>query len=69
MEFKAATSSFNYNGGSHTDQNERRKCVLGYIAALSNEGRGKLVIGILDKQPQDVVGTKFSENKVDNLSY
>lgn len=64
VEFKAATRDFNYNGGSHTDQNERRKCVLGYVAALSNEGGGKLVLGMSDKYPHDVVGTKFSENKV-----
>jgi ATP-dependent DNA helicase RecG len=64
IEFKAATGGFNYNGGSHTDQNERRKCLLGYIAALSNEGGGKLVFGMTDKHPHDVVGTIFAENKV-----
>ena len=64
IEFKAATRDFNYNGGSHRDQNERRKCVLGYVAALSNEGGGKLVLGMADSHPHDVVGTKFAENKV-----
>ncbi|WP_316752157.1 ATP-binding protein [Pedobacter gandavensis] len=64
IEFKAATRDFNYNGGSHRDQNLRRKCVLGYVAALSNEGGGKLVLGMADKHPHDVVGTKFAENEV-----
>ncbi len=36
VEFKAATSNFNWNGGKHTDQKERRKCYLGYIVALCN---------------------------------
>ena len=31
VEFKEAKNNFPWNGGSHTDQNERRKCFLGYI--------------------------------------
>lgn len=67
VEFKAATNNFSYNGGSHTDQNERRKCILGYVAAFSNEGGGQLVLGMSDKHPHEVVGTNFAENKVGAL--
>ena len=38
VEFKSATHNYPYNGGSHNDQNERRKCFLGYVVAFANEG-------------------------------
>jgi len=67
VEFKSATKDFPYNGGSHTNQTERRKCFLGYVVALSNEGGGTLVLGMSDKNPHDVVGTQFAIDKVGNL--
>ena len=44
VEFKEAKHNFPYNGGSHTDQAERRKCFLGYVVALSNEHGGRLIL-------------------------
>ncbi|MDR1881701.1 MAG: ATP-binding protein [Prevotella sp.] len=38
VEFKEAKNGFNFAGGSHADPAERRKCVLGYVVALANEG-------------------------------
>ncbi len=43
VEFKEAKRNFPFNGGSSADPAERRKCVLGYVAALANENGGHLV--------------------------
>ena len=43
VEFKEAQHNFPWNGGSHREQKDRRKCYLGYIVALANEGGGLLV--------------------------
>lgn len=67
VEFKEAKSNFPFAGGSNTDQTERRKCYLGYVVALANEGGGKLVMGMKDKIPHEVVGSDFAEGKVGNL--
>ena len=67
VEFKAATRNFPFTAGSSNKQNERRKCVLGYVVALSNEGGGMLVLGMSDKHPHKVVGTDFAENKVGEM--
>lgn len=67
VEFKEAKNNFPWNGGSHTDQNERRKCYLGYIVALANEKGGYLVLGMKDKSPHDVVGSNFSLGKIGEL--
>lgn len=67
VEFKAAQNNFPWNGGSHTDQNERRKCFLGYVVALANEGGGHLVLGMKDKHPHDVVGSNFGEGQIGSL--
>ncbi len=48
VEFKEAKNNFPYNGGSHKEQENRRKCYLGYIVALANEGGGKLIFGMDD---------------------
>ncbi|GGG96447.1 ATP-dependent DNA helicase RecG [Parapedobacter pyrenivorans] len=64
IEFKEAKRNFPYNGGSHREQSSRRKCVLGYITALSNEGGGMLVLGMADQLPHLVVGTDFAVGKI-----
>ena len=69
VEFKEAKRNFNFAGGSHADPVERRKCVLGYIVALANEGGGLLVFGIKEKKepPHDIVGTAFAEGLIGEL--
>jgi ATP-dependent DNA helicase RecG len=67
VEFKEAHKDFPWNGGSHNEQKERRKCYLGYIVALANEGGGLLVFGMADKIPHEVVGTDFSLDKIGAL--
>ncbi|CAN5142865.1 hypothetical protein BH09BAC1_BH09BAC1_07350 [soil metagenome] len=67
VEFKEAKRNFLFNGGSHNDQADRRKCFLGYIVALANEGGGMLVLGMTDKPPRQVVGTDFAKSKTGAL--
>ena len=67
IEFKAATRNFPYNGGSHTNQEDRRKCYLGYIVAFANEGGGRLVLGMADAIPHQVVGSDFALGEVGAL--
>ena len=50
VEFKRAEGgNFAYDGGSRTKPAERRRCILGYVAALCNENGGSLVLGMEDK--------------------
>lgn len=67
VEFKAATHNFSYAGSEHKDQEERRRCFLGYVVAFANEGGGMLVLGIADKAPHNVVGSNFAHGKVGAL--
>ena len=67
VEFKEAKRNFDFNGGSHVDQKERRHCILGYVAALANEKGGRLVFGMKDKFPHDVVGSSYAEGKIGDL--
>lgn len=67
VEFKEAKKNFPWNGGSHTEQKERRKCYLGYIVAIANEGGGHLVLGMSDKEPRKVVGSNFAAGKAGAL--
>ncbi|MBN2595415.1 MAG: putative DNA binding domain-containing protein [Marinifilaceae bacterium] len=67
VEFKAAEHNYPFAGGSHTSQEERRKCFLGYIVAFANEGGGMFVLGMADKMPHDVVGSDFGEGKLGAL--
>lgn len=67
VEFKRAEHNFSWNGGSHTDQKERRKSFLGYVVALANEGGGMLVLGMEDSLPHNVVGSDFGLNKLGEL--
>ena len=64
VEFKKAEHDFNFSGGLHTDPKKRRHCILGYVAALANEGGGRLVFGMMDKKPHEVVGTSFAEGEI-----
>ena len=67
IEFKEAKNNFDYNGGSHKDPKDRRHCILGYVAALANEKGGRLVFGMKDKRPHDVVGSTFEEGNLGAL--
>ena len=69
VEFKEAKQDFSFAGGSHTNPSERRKCVLGYVVALANEGGGYLVFGVREKKelPHEIVGTTFAEDKTGAL--
>ncbi len=49
VEFKAAVHNFSFAGGEHREQEERRKCFLGYVVAFANEGGGMLVLGMADR--------------------
>lgn len=68
VEFKRAEQgNFAYDGGSRIKPTDRRKCILGYVTALCNEGGGNLVIGMEDAYPHKVVGTKQNEGKLGEL--
>ena len=68
VEFKKAEQgNFAYDGGSHVKPSDRRKCILGYVTALCNEGGGWLVLGMEDAYPHKVVGTKQSEGRIGDL--
>lgn len=67
VEFKAAEHNFPFAGGSHNSQEERRKCFLGYVVAFANEGGGRLVLGMDDKAPHNVVGSDFAQGKIGEL--
>ncbi|MDR2087434.1 MAG: putative DNA binding domain-containing protein, partial [Dysgonamonadaceae bacterium] len=67
VEFKEAKRDFNFAGGRHSDPSERRKCILGYVVALANEGGGLLVFGMNNEYPHKVVGTVFAQNKIGEL--
>lgn len=61
IEFKSARKNYPFKGGKRTDPKDRRKCVIGYIIALCNEGGGRLVLGMADKYPHEVVGSDFAK--------
>jgi ATP-dependent DNA helicase RecG len=67
VEFKAATHNFSFAGSEHREQEERRRCFLGYVVAFSNEGGGMLVLGMANKAPHDVVGSDFAQGQVGAL--
>jgi ATP-dependent DNA helicase RecG len=67
VEFKAATHNFSYAGSEHRDQEERRRCFLGYVVAFANEGGGRLILGMTDNEPHDVVGSDFAQGKIGGL--
>ena len=67
IEFKEAKHNFNWDGGAHKDPKERRHCILGYVAALANEKGGKLVFGMKDHWPHEVVGSTFEQGNLGAL--
>ena len=67
IEFKEAKRNFNWDGGDHKDPKDRRHCILGYVVALANEKGGRLVFGMKDKRPHEVVGTTFEQGNLGAL--
>lgn len=67
VEFKrGAGGNVSYDGGTHTGP-KRRRCILGYVTALCNEGGGYLVVGMDDAYPHKVCGTKQNEGSIGAL--
>lgn len=54
IEFKLAENSFNFDTG--------RRSLCGYVVALANEGGGRLILGVTDKKPRNVQGTRAFRN-------
>ena len=68
VEFKKGEGgNVSYNGAGKDNPKDRRRCILGYVSALCNEGGGYLVIGMHDSYPHKVIGTKQSENAIGKL--
>lgn len=67
IEFKEAKRNFNWDGGEHKDPKDRRHCILGYVAALANEKGGRLVLGMKDPRPHEVVGSTFEQGNLGAL--
>ena len=68
VEFKKGEGgNVSYNGKGKDKPNERRRCILGYVAALCNEGGGRIVIGMQDKHPHAVTGTAQCVNSIGQL--
>ena len=68
IEFKKGENgNVSYNGRGSNKPNERRRCILGYVAALCNEGGGRIVIGMHDNYPHAVTGTSQCENALGQL--
>ena len=68
VEFrKGEHGNVSYNGAGKDKPQERRRCILGYVAALCNAGGGRIVIGMHDAYPHKVVGTKQCLNAIGQL--
>lgn len=68
VEFKKGEGgNVSYNGKGKDNPKDRRRCILGYVSALCNEGGGYLVIGMHDSYPHKVIGTKQANNAVGKL--
>lgn len=68
VEFKKCKEgNMAFNRGSKPKPADRRKCILGYVVALANEGSGYLVLGLEDAYPHNVVGTKQNLNSLGEL--
>ena len=68
VEFKRCQQgNLSFNGSDKHKPSDRRKCILGYVVALANAGGGHLVMGMEDKFPHKVVGTRQNENALGQL--
>lgn len=68
VEFKRCQQgNLSFNGADKQKPSDRRKCILGYVVALANAGGGHLVMGMEDKLPHNVVGTRQNENALGQL--
>lgn len=68
VEFKKGEGgNVSYNGGDKKNAHDRRRCILGYVAALCNEGGGRIVIGMHDKHPHQVTGTQQCKDAIGQL--
>lgn len=66
LEFKEAKKEISVTGG----KKKEKKSLLGYVVALSNEGGGKLILGVEDKIPKGseerkIIGTNALQNSLD----
>lgn len=68
VEFKKGEGgNIAYSGGDRVEPKKRRRCILGYVTALCNEGGGSLVIGMTDNYPHKVIGTRQAEGAIGKL--
>lgn len=68
VEFKAGEGgNVSYDGRGKTNPKDRRRCILGYVIALCNEGGGRLVIGMHDNYPHRVTGTRQAQYAIGQL--
>ena len=68
VEFKEAKGgNYSFNGSNHVDPKKRRRCILGYVTAIANEGGGYLMFGVKDKYPHEIVGTQQSNRSEGQL--
>jgi ATP-dependent DNA helicase RecG len=68
VEFKKGQGgNIAYSGGNKVIPSERRRCILGYVTALCNEGGGYLVIGMSDAYPHEVTGTLQNQGAIGEL--
>ena len=68
VEFKAGEGgNVSYDGRGKTNPKDRRRCILGYVIALCNEGGGRFVIGMHDNYPHRVTGTRQAQDAIGQL--
>ena len=71
IEFKEGKTQFSYKGGEASEPGKRRRCVLGYVVALANEGGGILAFGVRESNnqiPHIVVGSTVWEGQEGQLT-
>ena len=68
VEFKKGEGgNVSYNGGNKNNPSDRRRCILGYVVALCNEGGGFLVVGMTDTYPHETIGTNQNLGTIGEL--
>lgn len=68
VEFKKGEGgNISYDGGAKPKPSDRRRCILGYVTALCNEGGGYFVIGMTDNYPHEVIGTRQNLDSIGEL--